>query len=134
MRVCFTFGFAAALAASLPAFGSAVPRSNFHHLHHLRRHSMVRHHLATQTGELHVQIPQLERIHIVPPLRGSYASLVRQNQKSEAEGLARIEDDAQLTGLESSRDLVPLPASAALHVNLGLPGDRRYCRPWTARF
>jgi hypothetical protein len=77
---------------------------------------------------------RLQRIGFVPPLRGSRASLLRQNQRDDAEGLGRIQDEAQLLDLEAAGKLVPIPVSAALRVNPGLPQDRRYCRPWTARF
>jgi hypothetical protein len=68
------------------------------------------------------------------PLRGSYESLVRQNEKTEADGLERIEDDADLNDRIAHKMLVPVPTSAALNVNQNLPENRRYCRPWTARF
>lgn len=68
------------------------------------------------------------------PLKGSRESLVRQNERSEAEGLERIEDDDDLNDRIASGALVPLPASAKLAVNAGLPVNRRYCRPWTADF
>ena len=77
---------------------------------------------------------RLTRIHFVPPLRGSRASLLRQNERDNAEGLTRIQDEAQLLDLEAAGDLVPIPVSAALRVNASLPPDRRYCRPWTAHF
>lgn len=76
----------------------------------------------------------LTPIHFVAPLRGSRASLLRQNQRDAAEGLTRIQDEAQLLDLEASRQLVPIPESAYLEVNPQLPRDRRYCRPWTAAF
>jgi hypothetical protein len=82
----------------------------------------------------HATIKPLARVHFIPPLRGSLESLARQNQRDEAEGLVRIADDAQLEQLESSRDIVPLPATSALRVNPELPANRRYCRPWTANF
>jgi len=70
-----------------------------------------------------------------PPLRGSYESLVRQNEKSEAaDGLERIEDDDDLADRIASGMLVPVPISASLNVNGNLPENRRYCRPWTASF
>ena len=69
-----------------------------------------------------------------PPLRGSFTSLERQNQKLSAEGLERIEDEDDLADRIARKALVPLPASAALTVNAGLPEHHRYCRPWTARF
>lgn len=70
----------------------------------------------------------------LPPLRGSYASLVRQNQRNEAEGLLRIQDDADLIRLRNTQKLVALPVSAGLRADERLPANRRYCRPWTARF
>ena len=69
-----------------------------------------------------------------PPLRGSYESLVRQNERSENEGLERIRDDEDLADRIARGVLVPVPASAALTVNGKLPENRRYCRPWTASF
>jgi hypothetical protein len=68
------------------------------------------------------------------PLRGSRDSLIRQNERSEADFLERIEDDADLSDRISRGLLVPVPESAALAVNDNLPQDRRYCRPWTAVF
>jgi hypothetical protein len=70
-----------------------------------------------------------------PPLRGSYESLVRQNERSEeADGLERIEDDDDLADRIASGLLVPVPISVGLNVNGNLPENRRYCRPWTASF
>jgi hypothetical protein len=68
------------------------------------------------------------------PLRGNYESLVRQNEKTEADGLERIEDDADLNDRIARKMLVPVPVSATLNINQNLPENRRYCRPWTARF
>lgn len=59
---------------------------------------------------------------------------MRQNEKTEAEGLERIEDAADLNDRIARKLLVPLPASSALTVNAGLAEDLRYCRPWTANF
>jgi hypothetical protein len=69
-----------------------------------------------------------------PPLRGSYDSLVRQNDKIAADNLERILDDEDLADRIARGMLVPLPASARLAVNQNLPVGRRYCRPWTANF
>jgi hypothetical protein len=90
--------------------------------------------LAPHTPERHSTIPTLARIPFVPPLRGSRESLLRQNERDTAEGLVRIQDDAQLNAMRAARELVVLPASSALAVNPGLPYNRRYCRPWTAHF
>jgi len=74
------------------------------------------------------------RIVAIAPLRGSHDSLVRQNEKSEADDLERIENDDDLNDRIARGVLVPVPASAALTVNGNLPQNRRYCRPWTAHF
>lgn len=67
-------------------------------------------------------------------LRGSHEVLVHQNIIADVEGLSRIQDDAQLSAMVHSGDLVALPASSALAVDSRLPMNRRYCRPWTAKF
>jgi hypothetical protein len=68
------------------------------------------------------------------PLRGSLASLQRQNSKLDAEGLERIEDEDDLAARIAHGLLVPVPVSSALTVNEELPLNHRYCRPWTAHF
>lgn len=68
------------------------------------------------------------------PLRGSLASLERQNTRLDAEGLERIENEADLEDRIAHKLLVPIPVSGALAVNAELPPTHRYCRPWTARF
>jgi hypothetical protein len=69
-----------------------------------------------------------------PPLRGSLESLERQNDRATADGLERIEDEADLSDRIARGALVPIPASTGLTVNPDLPEHHRYCRPWTARF
>ncbi len=69
-----------------------------------------------------------------PPLRGSLTSLERQNEKADAEGLERIEDEDDLSDRIAHKLLVPVPVSAALTINGNLPENHRYCRSWTARF
>jgi hypothetical protein len=68
------------------------------------------------------------------PLKGSLASLERQNDRLTAEGLERIENEDDLAARIANHLLVPVPASDALTVNPSLPPNHRYCRPWTARF
>ncbi len=70
----------------------------------------------------------------VPPLKGSLASLERQDERLKAEGLQRIEDEADLRARIADKLLVPIPISNALIVNPSLSPLRRYCRPWTAQF
>ncbi len=74
------------------------------------------------------------RLVMPPPLTGSLASLERQNERSDAEGLERILDDGDLNDRIANHLLVAIPVSGALSVNPDLPANRRYCRPWTARF
>jgi len=69
-----------------------------------------------------------------PPLRGSHESLVHQNEMAEADGLERILDDADLQDRIARGSLVPVPTSTVLRINSDLPENRRYCRPWTAKF
>jgi len=59
---------------------------------------------------------------------------VRQNEVADREGLDRIQNMANLLDMRDKRMLVPLPANYSLQVDDRLPADRRYCRPWTARF
>lgn len=70
----------------------------------------------------------------LPPMRGTRESLVRQNQRADQEGLARIQDDADITELLHHGLLVSLPVADGLHADPRLPENRRYCRPFTARF
>jgi hypothetical protein len=100
---------------------------------------LVRHHraahLATEQPHVSATIPPEPLINMhLAPLVGSRESLVRQNERTEADGLTRIEDDAQLNQLRREKALVPVPVSASLHINEGLPMNRRYTRPWTAKF
>ncbi len=69
-----------------------------------------------------------------PSLRGTLESLERQNTRLDAEGLERIENEADLAERIAHKLLVPVPVSDALSVNADLPENHRYCRPWTARF
>jgi hypothetical protein len=100
----------------------------------LRRNRCVR--IEPQIAAVRTTIPTipLRNARLIAPLVGSRASLVRQNVRTEEDGLGRIEDDAQLNQMRRDRQLVALPASLQLRVNEALPGNRRSCRPWTAKF
>jgi hypothetical protein len=87
--------------------------------------------LRAETEEASLTIA---RGYMPAPLRGNRASLERQNERLEAEGLERIEDEDDLASRIAHHLLVPVPASDALVVNGNLPAAHRYCRPWTARF
>jgi len=104
---------------------------------HLTRH---RGHARPETQTLDVAetippIPMRDgHLYMPPPLVGSLASLERQNERDDAEGLTRIQDNAQLNRMRRDGQLVALPVSAQLRVNPDLPLDRRCTRPWTAKF
>jgi hypothetical protein len=106
----------------------------------LKSHSSRRSHRDEENRAVErpavVENASLSRTRLVmpPPLRGSMESLVRQNQRTEADGLERIQDDDDLIDRIIRGMLVPVPASVALTVNGNLPVNRRYCRPWTATF
>ncbi|HWA94195.1 MAG TPA: DUF5715 family protein [Terracidiphilus sp.] len=70
----------------------------------------------------------------VAPLRGSFESLARQNEKTDDDGLERILDNADLEDRIARGFLVKVPVSDSLTINQNLPDIRRYCRPWTATF
>jgi hypothetical protein len=71
---------------------------------------------------------------MVSPLKGSFESLARQNERMEADGLERILDEDDLANRIEQGQLVPLPESLGLGVNPDLTENHRYCRPWTASF
>jgi Family of unknown function (DUF5715) len=76
----------------------------------------------------------LENYRHLPPLRGSYESLVRQNDRNEQEGLERIQDDTAMAAMLTDKELVALPLNIGMRVDERLATNRRYCRPWTADF
>lgn len=74
------------------------------------------------------------RLIVPPPLRGSREILLRQNVVADRDGLDRIQNDEDLRDMRSKGLLVSLPVSRDLQVDDRLPADRRFSRPWTARF
>ncbi len=95
-----------------------------------------RHKLSPRRVTTTAVIPELplRAMLALPPMKGSRESLVRQNERSAADGLQRIEDDDDMLALRKSRQLVAVPVNSALRVDERLPANRRYCRAWTARF
>jgi hypothetical protein len=71
---------------------------------------------------------------VPPPMKGSWDILVHQNTMADSEGLDRIQDDDDLNRMRATHLLVPVQNSAGLLVNADLPLNRRYARPWAARF
>ncbi len=74
------------------------------------------------------------RLNMPAALKGSHEILVRQNQIANLDGLARIQDDEDLLQMRQRRMLVPIPVSEGLRIDERLPENRRFCRPWVARF
>jgi hypothetical protein len=74
------------------------------------------------------------RLIVPPPLRGSREVLVHQNEMADAAGLERIENEEELERLRNSHQLVEVAGGSGLHVNPELPENRRFARPWTAKF
>ena len=101
-------------------------------------HHEIRKTAETQNLNVAETIPPIPmrdgRLYVPPPLRGSRASLLRQNRRDEEEGLKRIQDTAELNQMRRDGSLVPLPVSATLLANPKLPWDRRCTRPWTRVF
>jgi Family of unknown function (DUF5715) len=71
---------------------------------------------------------------IIPALRGSRDSLLKQNEEIDRVGLPRVQDDEQLEQLKAVGYLVPVRESKSLRFDSALAEDRRYCRPWTLAF
>ena len=67
-------------------------------------------------------------------MKGTHDILVHQNLMADSAGLERIQDDEDLERMRSQHLLVALADSRSLEVNSSLPLNRRYARPWTARF
>ncbi len=130
MRCPYILLSASLLLTALPAH-AARHRHARHSLRHVHR---VRLETERPSPSVTIDPVPLRRVPYLPPLKGSYKSLVRQNERNESEGLKRIADNAALMSLRRASAIVPLPVNAGLRVDERLPGDRRYCRPWTARF
>ncbi len=90
---------------------------------------------AATTNEI---LPSLynKRGRLVMPaaLKGSHEILIHQNQVADHDGLERVQDDSDLESMRRRSMLVAIPLSAGMQVDTRLPGNRRYCRPWTAQF
>jgi hypothetical protein len=140
---CFSLFLAAVLFAGAVTSAFAVTKKSYRRAHTVSAHksaSRSRRHavLEAKNDSPATTIPVVPLKHaklvLLPPLKGSRASLIRQNERSEADGLERIEDDDELNELRHTGGLVAVPVSMSLRINPELPENRRYCRPWTSRF
>lgn len=117
--------------------GAKQHAAEYKHAHPTAEH-VRRTHVEPQTVNVADTIPPIPmrngRLLVPPPLVGSLASLERQNERDQAEGLTRIQDDAQLNAMRREGELVALPVNATLRANPQLPVNRRYTRPWTEKF
>ena len=68
-----------------------------------------------------------------PVLRGSYESMLRQNEEIDRLELPRIADEVELAELEARHDLVPIEETDGVHIAIR-EVSHRYCRPWTETF
>jgi hypothetical protein len=89
---------------------------------------------SASAGTVEIAGLNVPRVYGRYALRGTRDSLVRQNTRSEAEALERIEDDTDLDDRIARGQLVHVPETPGLLINPALPENRRYCRPWTADF
>ena len=69
-----------------------------------------------------------------PVLKGSYDSMLRQNEEIDRLQLPRINDEEQLEELVRNQELVPIHETRSLRVSAAVKPDKRYCRPWTNQF
>lgn len=68
-----------------------------------------------------------------PVLRGSYESMLRQNEEIDRLELPRIADEVELAELEARHDLIPIEETEGVHIAIR-EASHRYCRPWTESF
>src|SRR5215472_1128372 len=98
---CLSIFLAAVLFAGAGSSAFAVKRKSHYHARPIYTHKRSHHHTRSRRTALEAKeeparttIPEesLQRVKLtpVPPLKGSRESLIRQNQRSEAEGLERI--------------------------------------------
>jgi hypothetical protein len=73
------------------------------------------------------------RVRWNPILRGSYESMLRQNEEIDRLELPRIADEVELAELEARHDLVPIEETDGVHIAIR-EASHRYCRPWTHTF
>lgn len=89
---------------------------------------------VNRTTRLHHRHGHLRRVAWNPVLKGSYDSMLRQNEVIDRLQLPRIADQAQLEELERTHELVEIQETSALHIAPVIAPDKRYCRPWTNQF
>ncbi|HEY6253565.1 MAG TPA: DUF5715 family protein [Candidatus Angelobacter sp.] len=89
---------------------------------------------VNRSTRYHHRHGHLRRVAWNPVLKGSYESMLRQNEVIDRLQLPRIADQAQLEELERTHELVEIQETQALHISPAILPDKRYCRPWTNQF
>src|SRR5690242_8125218 len=69
-----------------------------------------------------------------PVLRGSYESMLRQNEEIDRLELPRIQNDDELESMILRQELVGIEESNTLKVAANIEPTKRFCRPWTNEF
>lgn len=99
------------------AFTATTPAAAVHRYTRLHRHHAHIRHVAWN-----------------PILKGSYDSMIRQNEEIDRLQLPRIADQTQLEELIRTQELVEIKETPALRISPAIQADKRYCRPWTNQF
>jgi hypothetical protein len=69
-----------------------------------------------------------------PVLKGSYESMLRQNEEIDRLELPRIQNDDELESMILRQELVGIEESNSLKVAANIEATKRFCRPWTNEF
>lgn len=69
-----------------------------------------------------------------PVLKGSYESMLRQNEEIDRLELPRIQNDDELESMILRQELVGIEESNSLKVATNIEPTKRFCRPWTNEF
>ncbi|MFZ3214287.1 MAG: DUF5715 family protein [Terriglobales bacterium] len=91
------------------------------------------HAAMARTGRKARHATRSRRVVWNPVLRGSYESMLRQNEEIDRLDLPRIADEVELAELEARRDLVPIEETDGVHIAIR-EASHRFCRPWTHTF
>lgn len=91
-------------------------------------------HSRSRRVRVRVRRAHVRHVRWNPVLRGSYDSMLRQNEEIDRLGLLRIQDDEELDELIADNELVEITEGAGLRLAPNLLPNRRYCKPWTRDF
>jgi hypothetical protein len=69
-----------------------------------------------------------------PVLRGSYQSMLRQNEEIDRLELPRIQNDDELESMILRQELVGIEETNSLKIADNIEPTKRFCRPWTNEF